>query len=97
MARLISFLFNKRVKKSKAQGQQMKEARAINSSLLVLGKVIRRLSRSDIHVPYYESQLTTLLKGSFGGNSKTRVIITCRSDDKHHGDETLQTLTTYYI
>ena len=89
---LVDLAGSERVKKSKAMGAQLTEAKSINSSLLVLGKVITRLSRSDIHVPYFESQLTTLLKGAFGGNSKTAVIITCRSDDKTHGDETLQSL-----
>lgn len=89
---LVDLAGSERVKKSRAQGQQLTEARAINSSLLVLGKVISRLSRSELHVPYYESQLTTLLKGTFGGNSKTRVIVTCRTDDQEHGEETLQTL-----
>lgn len=89
---LVDLAGSERVKKSRAMGTQMTEAKSINSSLLVLGKVITRLSRSDIHVPYFESQLTTLLKGAFGGNSKTGVIVTCRSDDKTHGDETLQSL-----
>lgn len=89
---LVDLAGSERVKKSKATGVQFDEARAINNSLLVLGKVIRRLSRSETHVPYYESLLTMLLKGAFGGNSKTGVIVTCRSDDRQHGDETLQTL-----
>ena len=89
---LVDLAGSERVKKSKALGTQLTEAKSINYSLLVLGKVITRLSRSDIHVPYFESQLTTLLKGAFGGNSKTGVIVTCRSDDKTHGDETLQSL-----
>lgn len=89
---LVDLAGSERVKKSGAEGVQMREARAINSSLLVLGKVINRLSRSEYHVPYYESQLTTLLKGAFGGNSRTGVIVTCRSDDQRHGDETLQSL-----
>mmetsp|Transcript_15407 Transcript_15407/g.23228 ORF Transcript_15407/g.23228 Transcript_15407/m.23228 type:complete len:745 (+) Transcript_15407:73-2307(+) len=89
---LVDLAGSERVKKSKAQGAQLREARAINSSLLVLGKVISRLSHSEYHVPYYESLLTTMLKAAFGGNSRTGVIVTCRSDDKVHGDETLQSL-----
>lgn len=89
---LVDLAGSERVKKSGAAGMQMKEAKAINSSLLVLGKVINRLSRSEFHVPYFESQLTTMLKGAFGGNSRTGVIVTCRSDDQLHGDETLQSL-----
>ena len=40
---------------------------------------------------YYESKLTLLLRGAFGGNSRTTAIVTCRSDDAH-ADETLQAL-----
>ena len=89
---LVDLAGSERVKKSKAIGTQFTEARAINYSLLVLGKVIARLSRSALHVPYYESQLTTMLKGAFGGNCRTSVVVTCRSDDKLHGEETLQSL-----
>jgi hypothetical protein len=73
-------------------GTQLQEAKSINYSLLVLGKVISKLSRSSLHVPYYESQLTTMLKGAFGGNCRTGVVVTCRSDDRLHGDETLQSM-----
>ncbi len=42
-------------------------------------------------MPYFESKLTMLVKAAFGGNSRTSVIVNCRSDDAH-GDETLQSL-----
>lgn len=32
-----------------------------------------------------------MLRGAFGGNSRTTAIITCRTDD-NHGDETLQSM-----
>ena len=83
---------SERVKKSGVTGTNFDEATAINSSLLVLGKVISALSRSETHVPYYECKLTTLLKKCFGGNSRTAVVVTCRSDDTRYGDETLQSL-----
>lgn len=38
-----------------------------------------------------ECKLTTMLRGAFGGNSRTSAIINCRSDDVH-GDETLQSI-----
>lgn len=83
---------SERVKKSGVQGIHMKETTSINSSLMVLGKVISSLSKSEPHVPYYECKLTTLLKSCFGGNSRTSVVISCRSDDIKYGDETLQSL-----
>jgi hypothetical protein len=72
-------------------GLRKREAVGINSSLLVLGKVIAALVESHHHVPYLESKLTTMLRGAFGGNSRTSAIIACRSDDVN-GDETLQSL-----
>jgi kinesin family protein 5 len=89
---LVDLAGSERVKKSKVVGEAFLEAKNINSSLLVLGRVIASLSRSGSHVPYYESQLTTLLKGVFGGNCKTSVVVTCRSDDSMHGDEILESL-----
>ena len=77
---LIDLAGSERIKKSKAAGVRLKEAVGINSSLLVLGKVISSLVKGQSHIPYFESKLTTMLKAAFGGNSKTTVIINCRSD-----------------
>jgi hypothetical protein len=65
---LVDLAGSERVKKSKVTGQRMREAVGINSSLLVLGKVIASLVESRSHVPYFESKLTTMLKSAFGGN-----------------------------
>lgn len=88
---LVDLAGSERVKKSKVTGTRMREAVGINSSLLVLGKVISALVKGHSHVPYLESKLTTLLKAAFGGNARTMVIINARSDEEH-GDETLQSL-----
>ena len=82
---------SERVKKSKVVGARLKEAIGINNSLLVLGKCIQALVSSAHHVPYYESRLTTLLKSSFGGSSRTHVLTCCRQSDAY-GDETVWTL-----
>lgn len=42
-------------------------------------------------MPYLESKLTTMLRLTFGGNSRTTAIINCRSEDSS-GEETLQSL-----
>lgn len=89
---LIDLAGSERIKKSKVTGGRAAEAITINYSLMVLGRVISNLLRSERHAPYYESKLTTALKSAFGGNCRTGVIITCRSDDTLHGDETLQSL-----
>jgi hypothetical protein len=90
---LVDLAGSERVKKSNVAGGHLKEAVGINSSLLVLGKVISALVECKSHVPYLESKLTTLLRGAFGGNSRTLAIVNCRSDDVH-GDETLQRCVT---
>lgn len=56
-----------------------------------MGKVISSLVRGHSHVPYFESKLTTMLKAAFGGNSRTTVLINCRTDGDS-GDETLQSM-----
>jgi hypothetical protein len=88
---LIDLAGSERIKKSMVTGNRMKEAVQINSSLLVLGKVISALGQGSHHIPYLESKLTTLLKGAFRGNSRTVAIINCRSEDDY-GDETLQSM-----
>jgi hypothetical protein len=84
---LVDLAGCEQIKKSKVRGQQRKEAVGINSSLLVLGKCITALVEEKSHVPYFESKLTMMLKGAFGGNSRTTAIITASMADEH-ADET---------
>jgi len=65
---------SERVKKSEVTGQAFEEATSINKSLSALGDVISSLSSKKDHVPFRNSALTTLLKSSLGGNSKTVMI-----------------------
>jgi hypothetical protein len=88
---MVDLAGSERIKKSKVVGKKRGEAIGINSSLMVLGKVIKSLVEEKSHVPYFESSLTTLLRGAFGGNSVTSAIVTCRMDDEHAA-ETLQAL-----
>jgi len=88
---LVDLAGSERLKKSKVEGLHKAEAIGINGSLLVLGKVINALVEKKRHVPYYESKLTTLLKQSIGGNSRTTALVCARMDDSH-GPETLQSL-----
>jgi hypothetical protein len=88
---LVDLAGSERIKKSLVTGIHLREAVGINSSLLVLGKVISSLVKGKSHIPYYESKLTTLLKSAFGGNARTTVIINTRMEEDF-GDETLQTL-----
>ena len=53
------------------------QAKYINTSLLALRNVIRALVQGTPHVPYRDSKITRLLQNSFGGNSKTFLIVCC--------------------
>ena len=79
---LIDLAGSERVGRSGATGEQLVEARSINKSLTVLGRVISALvekqekKKKGIHVPYRDSRLTFLLQESLGGNSKTAMVAT---------------------
>jgi DNA-binding XRE family transcriptional regulator len=96
---LVDLAGSERLKKSGAQGQQLKEAAGINQSLTTLKKVIdalvtnsgERNPKKHVLVPYRESQLTQLLSNSLGGNSKT-TMIACVSPHDDNAEETLLTL-----
>ena len=63
-------LGSERVEQSGAQGEQMKEAQAINKSLSALSNVILALGSKKTHVPFRDSKLTYLLQQCLGGDSK---------------------------
>jgi len=78
----------------------MQEGININKGLFALGNVISALGGNEKkkngkqqpkHVPYRDSKLTRLLKGSLGGNHKT-LMIACASPAKSNQEETLNTL-----
>ena len=82
---------SEKVEKTKAEGINLKEAQATNTSLMTLGVVIRALTTKSPHIPYRDSKLTRLLTDSLGGNSKTHLIVTC-SPAIYNIDETISTL-----
>jgi len=88
---------SERIKKTGVTGQGLKEGVNINKGLLVLGNVISSLAaQSDAtkqggFVPYRDSKLTRLLKGSLGGNHKT-LMVACVSPSGSNTEETLNTL-----
>jgi hypothetical protein len=90
------------VKKSKSEGQRLKEAASINSSLLGLGNVMAALAvnsqkpggvaaAAPKHVPYRDSKLTFLLQHSFALNCRTHLIV-CISQAKSNALESIATL-----
>ena len=64
---------SERQKRTNAKGTRLKEGININKGLLVLGNVISALASGDKakFVPFRDSKLTRLLRGSLGGNHKT--------------------------
>ena len=88
---LIDLAGSEMVKKTKASGSTLDEAKMINKSLSALGNVIKALVKGQPHIPYRDSKLTRLLQDSLGGNSKTSLIIACSSSD-YNVTETLSTL-----
>ena len=83
---------SERQKRTGATGDRLKEGIDINKGLLALGNVISALGdpkkQGKIFVPYRDSKLTRLLKGSLGGNHKT-LMIACVSPSANNMAETL--------
>mmetsp|Transcript_3665 Transcript_3665/g.10080 ORF Transcript_3665/g.10080 Transcript_3665/m.10080 type:complete len:1557 (-) Transcript_3665:124-4794(-) len=86
---------SERQKRTQAVGQRLKEGIEINKGLLVLGNVIAALASSSKtnkpFVPYRDSKLTRLLRGSLGGNHKT-LMIACVSPSGDNLEESLNCL-----
>jgi len=86
---------SERLKRTKSKGTRMQEGIDINKGLFVLGNVISALAdeKKDQtkYVPYRDSKLTRMLKGSLGGNHKT-LMIACTSAAESNTDETMSTL-----
>ncbi|XP_021106175.1 chromosome-associated kinesin KIF4A isoform X3 [Heterocephalus glaber] len=90
---LVDLAGSERQKKTKAEGDRLKEGININRGLLCLGNVISALGddKKCGFVPYRDSKLTRLLQDSLGGNSHT-LMIACVSPADSNLEETLNTL-----
>ncbi|KAL7545548.1 hypothetical protein ACHAWF_008898 [Thalassiosira exigua] len=84
---------SERAKRTNAKGQRLREGININKGLLVLGNVISALGSGDKKkfVPFRDSKLTRLLRGSLGGNHKT-LMIACASPSHKNAEESLNCL-----
>ena len=67
---LVDLAGSERLKQSEVEGEQLIEATHINKSLTQLGLCINCLANKKDHIPFRNSQLTTLLQDSLGGNCK---------------------------
>ncbi|XP_053417308.1 chromosome-associated kinesin KIF4A-like [Nycticebus coucang] len=90
---LVDLAGSERQKKTKAEGDRLKEGININRGLLCLGNVISALGddKKGGFVPYRDSKLTRVLQDSLGGNSHT-LMIACVSPADSNLEETLNTL-----
>eukprot|EP00667_Euglena_gracilis_P001736 EG_transcript_1737 len=85
---LVDLAGSERQRKAGSSGQRLAEAKHINTSLLVLGRVIHGLAEPGTpHVPYRDSKLTRFLQYALSGNGKTTIIVTV-SPAAAHAEET---------
>jgi len=88
---LVDLAGSEKVGKTGASGQTLDEAKQINRSLTLLGKVISHLTKGSKHIPYRDSKLTRMLQDSLGGNSRTRLVVTA-SPSPYNYEETISTM-----
>ena len=90
---------SERIKKTLNTGERQKEAGNINTSLLVLGRVIKAIrhnqtikeTRKQQIVPFRDSKLTRLFQSFFTGLGKASMVVNV-SQSPYLFDETLQVL-----
>ncbi len=74
--RFVDLAGSEKIKQTKASGQVLEEARAINSSLSTLGRVLVQLNEGMKFISYRDSSLTTLLQDALRGKDKACIIVT---------------------
>ena len=88
---IIDLAGSERQNKTGTYGERVKEAGAINKSLLNLSIVIKNIINNQKQIPYRDSKLTHILRDSLGGNAKTSIIATI-SQLECNLEETVSTL-----
>lgn len=88
---VVDLAGSERIHKSGSEGHTLEEAKSINLSLSALGKCINALAENSAHVPVRDSKLTRLLKDSFGGTSRTSLVVTIGPSPRHRA-ETVSTI-----
>lgn len=85
---------SERLAGSGASDAIIEQSKAINGSLLVLARVIAKLTQNNgnraSHVPFRDSKLTTLLRESLGGNCRTSLIATLSAANEEEAARTLR-------
>ena len=71
-------------KGASAVAERRNETKAINTSLHALSKIVEQLVKpSGVHVAWRDSSLTKLLQESLGGNTRSSILVTCRSEESN--------------
>jgi len=83
---LVDLAGSERIAKTNASGDRLKEAKAINLSLTLLGNCVRALAEKNKHVPFRGSKLTYLLQGALSGTGKTAVMVNITPDPTSIGE-----------
>ena len=89
---LVDLAGSERVLRTGAEGERLKEAQAINSSLSALGNVISALRKGAAHVPFRDSKLTFLLKDAMVGSARV-LMLCCISAEESDVPESVCSLT----
>ena len=92
---IVDLAGSERVSRTNSAGKILREAKYINSSLFFLEMVIVALYEKEkkgknVHIPYRNSMMTSVLRDSLGGNCKTIMIATI-SPESQHTDESIST------
>lgn len=91
---LVDLAGSERVSQTGVVGKLLKEATAINQSLHFLERVIvalhARAKGENMHVPYRDSMMTSVLRDSLGGNCKT-TMVACIAAEVSNLPESLST------
>ncbi|GLC61873.1 hypothetical protein PLESTB_001813300 [Pleodorina starrii] len=88
---LVDLAGSERTDKSGVEGDRMREANSINTSLSALGTVMHSLASRSKHIPFRNSKLTELLADSLSGQAKVCMLMHVAPESTSHG-ETISTL-----
>ncbi|KAJ1298749.1 hypothetical protein BS78_01G477300 [Paspalum vaginatum] len=83
---IVDLAGSERIDKSGSEGHMIEEAKFINLSLTSLGKCINALAENSPHVPTRDSKLTRILRDSFGGTSRTSLVVTIGPSARHYSE-----------